>query len=119
MKPNEPRSDAWSRLAAAARTVPDHRDTAAPYGFSTRLAALAMTQERKMASLFERFAFRAVGAAALLALLSVAVNYNTISNELAPVAPPASSGVASGSDDELQAPSDDPVAVLLADDSAN
>lgn len=89
----------WSRLATAARTVTDDRDTAAPYGFATRIAALAMAQERRVASLVERFAFRALGAACLLAVLSAVVNYSVFS-----AAP-------SVSDDELT--EDDPVAVLL------
>jgi len=89
----------WSRLTTAARTVTDDRDTAAPYGFATRIAALAMAQERRVTSLFERFAFRALGAACLLAVLSAVANYSVFS---------APSAV---SDDELT--EDDPVAVLL------
>ncbi len=89
----------WSRLTTAARTVTDDRDTAAPYGFATRIAALAMAQERRVASLFERFAFRALGAACLLAVLSAVVNYSVFTS--APTV----------SDDELT--EDDPVAVLL------
>ena len=89
----------WSRLVAVARNVSDDRDTAAPYGFATRVAALAMAQERKVASLFERFAVRALCAAFLLAILSAVVNYPTIS----------SPGVGSD-DDQLE---DEPVAVLL------
>ena len=58
-----------------------------------------MAQERKVASLFERFAFRALGAACALALLSVVVNYSSFGTGL-----PAS-------DDDLA--EDDPVAVLL------
>ena len=60
MNPTDPQHP-WSRLVAAARRASDDRDTAAPYGFATRVAALAFTQERKMASLVERFALRAVG----------------------------------------------------------
>jgi len=93
--PNHP----WSRLTASARTVSDARDTAMPYGFATRVAALAMAQERKVASLFERFAFRALGAACLLALLSLVANYSVFNT--APTM----------ADDELT--EDDPVAVLL------
>jgi len=73
------RTTPWSRLAAAARLVTDDRDTAAPYGFATRVAALALAQERKVVSLFERFAFRALGAAFLMAVLSVAANYSVLS----------------------------------------
>jgi hypothetical protein len=77
MNPTDPQHP-WSRLVAAARRAPDERDTAAPYGFATRVAALAFTQERKMISLVERFALRAVGVASLLAILSLLVNYSAL-----------------------------------------
>jgi hypothetical protein len=83
MNPNAPR-DPWSRLTAAARQVSDDRDSAAPYGFATRVAALAFSQERSPVSLFERFALRAVGVSALLALLSVTANYTALTNSPAP-----------------------------------
>ncbi len=98
MNSNSPNTP-WRRLTAAARTVADGREVTAPDGFAARVAALALAQERKVASLFERFAFRALGAACLLALLSAAVNYSVFS--------PAPAF----SDDELS--EDDPVAVLL------
>lgn len=72
--------DPWPRLVAASRRAPDDRDTAAPYGFATRVAALAMAPERSVISLFERFSLRALGVAALLALVSVATNYSAIAN---------------------------------------
>jgi hypothetical protein len=77
MNPTDPQHP-WSRLVAAARRAPDERDPAAPYGFATRVAALAFTQERKMISLVERFALRAVGVASLLAILSLLVNYSAL-----------------------------------------
>ena len=89
----------WSRLVEGARRATDGRDTAAPYGFATRIAALAMAQETRMVSLVERFALRALGVACLLALVSVAANYSTLT------AP------ALGADEESLG--DDPVAVLL------
>ena len=92
----------WSRLAASARTVPADADTAAPFGFATRVVALAMTQERKVVSLFERFSFRALGVAGLLAVVSLAANYSLIVGSSGSVA-----------DDE--GPDDDAVTVLLAD----
>ena len=98
MNSNSPNTP-WRRLTAAARTVSDGREVTAPCGFATRVAALAMAQERKVASLFERFAFRALGAACLLALLSAAVNYSVFTPTPA------------FSDEELT--EDDPVAVLL------
>lgn len=97
MNPNDPKHP-WARLAAAARRVPDDRDTAAPYGFATRVAALGLAQERVVASLVERFALRALGVACLLALLSVAMNYSALTKTTA-------------AEDEPVA--DDPVAALL------
>ena len=93
----------WNRLIAAARTVSDDRDSAAPYGFTTRVVALAFSPEGKVASLFERFALRAVGIACLLALMSVAVNYKTL----------AGGSTGAMSDDLEPVPTDDPVAALL------
>ena len=74
MKPQHIR-DPWSRLVAAARTARDERETSAPYGFSTRIAALAWAPEPRLGLLFERFALRALALACLLALGSVALNY--------------------------------------------
>lgn len=67
----------WLRLVAAARRAPaDSRDTSAPYGFSARVAALAMATplERPLSALFERLSLRAIGVAGLLAAVSVAAN---------------------------------------------
>jgi hypothetical protein len=64
----------WSRLVRAARRAPDEREAAAPYGFATRVGALAFSSVRSV-SLVERYAFRALGIAGLLAVLSVAVNF--------------------------------------------
>lgn len=82
---NDPRHP-WSRLTAAARQARDDREPELPYGFATRVVALAFAQERRVASLFERFAFRAVGLASLLALFSVALNYRELSGPTATVA---------------------------------
>jgi hypothetical protein len=101
MNPTDPQHP-WSRLVAAARRAPDDRDPAAPYGFATRMAALAFTQERKMASLVERFALRAVGVASLLAILSLVVNYSALTG----------SSSATSTDDELL-PTQDAVNVVL------
>ena len=99
MNASEPR-DPWSRLTASARRAPsDPRDVSAPFGFSTRVAALAFTVERPVVSLFERFSLRALGVASLLALLSVAANYSIFTN--------------ASSDDDLTIMGEDPVAVLL------
>jgi hypothetical protein len=77
MNPNNPRHP-WSRLVAAARRAPDERDTAAPYGFATRVAALAFAQERSPVSLWERFSLRALAVACLLTGLTVATNYSAV-----------------------------------------
>jgi hypothetical protein len=95
----------WTRLTAAARRAPDDRDTAAPYGFATRVAALALAQEQRIASLFERFALRAVGLSCLLALASVALNYSELHALLNPPTPVA--------DEEVAAPADDALAAVL------
>ena len=98
----------WIRLASAARQVRDERDASAPYGFATRVAALAMAQEARVASLVERFAFRAVGVASLLALCSVVLNYEVLSGSSASSAPVA------GSIESLDlTPTDDAVAIVL------
>ncbi len=69
---------AWARLTAAARQVNDDRDPSAPYGFATRVVALAYAEEERVVSLLERFALRAVGFASLLAICSIALNYPQI-----------------------------------------
>ena len=78
MNPSDPHHP-WSRLAAGARRHADDRDLAAPYGFATRVAALAMATERARASLLERFSLRAMGIACLLLVTSLAANYSAIS----------------------------------------
>lgn len=77
MKINDPHHP-WSRLVKAARNAADSGDCAAPYGFATRIAARAMSGERVLGSLLERFAFRAVGIASLLALASIAANLSAL-----------------------------------------
>lgn len=78
MNLNDPQHP-WARLTAAARQVQDDRDTSAPYGFATRVAAVGLAQRSVgFASLLERFSLRAVGVASLLAVLSLAVNVSEI-----------------------------------------
>ena len=105
----QPPRDPWSRLVSSARNVRDERDTAAPFGFSTRVAALAFAAPRRGVSVFERFALRAVGVASLLAIGSVAMNYNAISL-------PATSSPAMNvalADTEVATPTDDTVSIVL------
>lgn len=86
--------DPWSRLTRAARQVQDDRDTSAPYGFATRVAALAFAVERHSASVVDRLALRALGVAGLAALLSVVVNYSELVAPNAPAPMPAIATVA-------------------------
>ncbi len=101
MNPTDPQLP-WLRLTTAARTVRDERDAAAPYGFATRIAALALAQEPKVVSLIERLALRAVGVACLLALTSLAINYSSFSSHGLVVI-----------DDGLDSLNDDTVALVL------
>ena len=78
-----PHDQKWPRLAAAARRTADPRDTATPPGFATRVTALAFAQERPLNSLFERFSLRALGLAALLAVVCLATNYSTLTSAFA------------------------------------
>jgi hypothetical protein len=103
MNPADPKHP-WQRLAAAARRANEDRDTAAPYGFATRVAAQSMAQEPTNASLFARFSLRALGIACLLMVTAFAANYSLIT--AAPVTED-DSGTLSG------ALSDDPVAEVL------
>ena len=80
MNTNDPHHP-WSRLTAAARCAPTEGDTTAPYGFSTRLAALAFSGAGRGGSLYERFALRAVGVASLMAVASIAANFSAFTVE--------------------------------------
>ena len=73
-----PLDEKWMRLTEGARRAEDTRDTAAPYGFATRVAALGLAPERAAGSLLERFSLRALGLAALLTVVCVAANYSTV-----------------------------------------
>ena len=100
MNPND-HNQPWARLTTAARRAPQAGDTEAPYGFATRVAALAFSAERPMRSLFERFSLRAVGVASLLAVLSVVANYSALNANMV--------------EDEISSATatEDPVSVLL------
>jgi len=69
---------AWRRLTAAARRAEPSRDESAPFGFSTRVAALAFAEERGAPPAFARLALRAALVAGLVAAAAVAVNYPAI-----------------------------------------
>ena len=79
MNPTD-RRHPWSRLVAAARSAPDERDPSAPLGFSTRVAALALSAPPRssFSAVFEQLSWRALGVACALMLASVAVSYPSV-----------------------------------------
>lgn len=102
MKSPIPAHDRWKRLTAAARQAGDEPGFgSAPYGFSTRVVALAFVLPAGSNSLWERFALRAVSLACLLALVSVAANFSLVTTG------------AGRTESELD--DFDPVAVLMAE----
>ena len=69
----------WSRLAAFARLVPPPPAAFAPPGFAMRVVALAFErQPASLAALCDFFSWRALAAAALIALASVAANLGAV-----------------------------------------
>jgi len=75
MNSNNP---SWDKLIAAARRARDDRPETAPYGFATRVAALAMAGEaRASGTLFELWSWRALAVAGMFAAVSVAANYTS------------------------------------------
>jgi hypothetical protein len=72
----------WQQLAAVARTAPDGQDESVPYGFSTRVATLAMAAPAAGPSaLFEKFAVRGLIAACAFSLAAVAFGYSAWTGE--------------------------------------
>jgi hypothetical protein len=72
-------NSAWQRLVAAARQAPDTGDDDAPYGFSTRLVALAMAAERPtLLSSINRFSWRALSLSLMVMTLSIVTNYSSV-----------------------------------------
>jgi len=74
-------NSAWQRLVVAARQAPIPGDEAAPYGFSTRIAALAFAAVERptLLSSLNRFSWRALGFSLLVMVLSIVANYNSVS----------------------------------------
>lgn len=75
----------WSRLVAAARQAPtDTRDASAPYGFATRVASRALAGRAPLmeASLFSRYALRALGVSCLLAVAGAAATLRPVLNAI-------------------------------------
>ena len=72
----------WQRLATSARAAADGRSEAAPYGFATRIVALAQTVPVPgMRVLFERYAVRGLIAALTFSLAAVAFGYSAWTGE--------------------------------------
>ena len=67
----------WQQLVTVARQAPVADDTTAPYGFATRIAARALSEQGRPAlvAVFGRFSIRALWVACLLTLVSMAANY--------------------------------------------
>ncbi len=96
MKPDD---TSWDKLVAAARRAPVPGDEAAPFGFSTRVAALAFEQRRVPGSDFARMSLRAAAVAGLLAVVAVAANFSAIRGAF--------------DDDNAVAANDDPIAEVV------
>lgn len=78
-----PRDSAWSRLTKAARQAPETPVEAAPFGFSTRVVSLAMSDGSRRNSwqgAFVRSAWRGLGIALMLMFLSIAANFSSLSS---------------------------------------
>lgn len=88
----------WRKLTTAARQA-SHGGGAAPYGFSSRVAARAFSGRGTGSSLIEQFALRAFGVATLVALLALITHFSVPSTHLF--------------DDETLFAVEDPAAIVL------
>lgn len=71
-------NDTWLRLVSTARLARDDRPSEAPFGFSTRVSALAMSLPRQsFVALFDRLSHRALGIAAILFVACAALNMSS------------------------------------------
>jgi hypothetical protein len=95
----KPDDKSWEKLVAAARRAPPDADESAPFGFSTRVAALAFEQRQAPSSNFARTSLRAAAVAGLLAAVAVAVNFSAIRSAFG--------------DDGAVAANDDPIAEVV------
>jgi hypothetical protein len=92
--------NSWQKLVAAARKAPvPAADESAPFGFSTRVAALAFAQQPQGQSAFALLSLRAAAFACVLALGAVAANYTAIKGAF--------------SDEPATAGSDDPIGEVV------
>ncbi len=105
MSPTHPSRQPWQSLVAAARRAPAAADESAPYGFATRVAALALAAEPVLPALFSRRLWvRALGASCLIAIAAVMLNLSAITTALADEPAPV---------DAPAAVVDDPVAEVV------
>jgi hypothetical protein len=82
MKTND---QAWQRLARAARQVPGQPVAEAPFGFSQRVVARWLAGEAAPVSPWElALSWRSLACAAVVMLLSVAVNFAAVRDQLLP-----------------------------------
>lgn len=77
------RKQGWDRLVAAARRWRDERESAAPAGFATRVAALGLAAGGGWAALFERLAPRALGLATVMMALALTWNLMPVTTAVA------------------------------------
>jgi hypothetical protein len=74
----------WQTLTTLARQAGDDRDHRAPYGFATRIAAqVTALPVGSPWAIMERFALRGLMVAAACSLVAVALNYSSLSAEMA------------------------------------
>jgi hypothetical protein len=72
----------WRKLTALARQAREARDASAPYGFATRVAALAATAPAaSLGTAFERMALRGLFVAAAFGVGAMVFHYSTILSE--------------------------------------
>ncbi|HXN35958.1 MAG TPA: hypothetical protein VN877_07285 [Opitutaceae bacterium] len=91
------------RLVEAARRAPLSGDEAAPFGFSTRVAARAFDAAPASSPSFARLSLRVAGIACLFAVAAVGVNFRAIASAL--------------DDETAVAAGDDPVSDVVSLDS--
>jgi hypothetical protein len=95
----KPDPTSWQKLVAAARRAPPAGDPSAPFGFSTRVAALAFEPRPAPVSNFARLSLRAAAVAGLLAVAAVAANFSAIKGAF--------------DDDSAPPTADDPIAEVV------
>lgn len=72
----------WQKLATLARQAPAPACEAAPFGFSTRVAARAMAARPASGALLEKFALRGLVAALTLGAASLAFSFSALTGEI-------------------------------------